>query len=161
MHFRRKIQTLRALDSETKAGIAEALILHAAVSVGFSLIGVPRCQRALRRWALAWRSAPMSDGQAESALLSARRAQKLVLLKTRLGGTCLVRSLALWAMLLRRGIETDLRVGMRKANGKIEGHAWLEYLGSPLNESGAVVDTYSTDPTQATLDFWRGRKSLG
>jgi hypothetical protein len=54
----------------------------------------------------------------------------------------LCRSLTLWALLLRRGIGTDLRVGFRKKDGTIEGHAWIEHAGIPLNEIPDIVQTY-------------------
>jgi hypothetical protein len=46
---------------------------------------------------------------------------------------CLPRSLALWTMLQRAGIDTSLRIGMR-TDGSGEAHAWLERDGSPIGE---------------------------
>jgi hypothetical protein len=46
-------------------------------------------------------------------------------------------------MLLRRGVETDLRIGFRNSKGKIEGHAWLEHGGQILNELEEIASTYS------------------
>jgi hypothetical protein len=68
---------------------------------------------------------------------------------------CLARSLALWTLLRRRGVETQFRVGYRKRDGKIEGHAWLEYLGLPINESAAIVATYTVSGEAFKFDAWR------
>lgn len=50
-------------------------------------------------------------------------------------GTCLSKSLALHTLLRRRGIDTRLRLGVRKdqASG-IRAHAWLELDGLPISD---------------------------
>jgi hypothetical protein len=59
-----------------------------------------------------------------------------------LGGKCLARSLVLWGMLRRKGIETDLRFGMKKKDGKLLAHAWIEYRGEPLEQIGEYNQNY-------------------
>ena len=34
-----------------------------------------------------------------------------------------------------QGIKTNLRIGMREEDGKIVGHAWVEYQQEPINDS--------------------------
>ena len=46
---------------------------------------------------------------------------------------CLPRSLALWTMLQRAGIDATLRIGMR-TDGSGEAHAWVEHDGCPVGE---------------------------
>ena len=46
---------------------------------------------------------------------------------------CLPRSLALWTMLQRAGIDATLRIGMR-TDGSGEAHAWVECDGAPVGE---------------------------
>ena len=48
--------------------------------------------------------------------------------------SCLVKSLTLWWLLGRQGIPSQLRVGVRKEDGKFEAHAWVEREGTALNE---------------------------
>jgi hypothetical protein len=48
--------------------------------------------------------------------------------------TCLEESLALWWLLGRRGIASQLRIGIKKDSPKFEAHAWVELGGAPLNE---------------------------
>ena len=48
--------------------------------------------------------------------------------------SCLAVSLALWWLLARQAISSDLRVGVRKEGERFEAHAWVEYGGAPLNE---------------------------
>ena len=54
--------------------------------------------------------------------------------------TCLVQSLALTAMLRRRGIEADLKFGVRQGGegaGGIDAHAWVEYDDQVVLDSAA------------------------
>lgn len=51
--------------------------------------------------------------------------------------TCLQRSLALWWLLARRGVATQLRIGVRKAGEKFEAHAWVEHGGAAIGEPDA------------------------
>ena len=48
--------------------------------------------------------------------------------------TCLAKSLALWWLLGRQGIPSQLRIGIRKESKKFEAHAWVERDGTALNE---------------------------
>jgi transglutaminase superfamily protein len=48
--------------------------------------------------------------------------------------SCLAKSLTLWWLLGRQGIASRLRIGIRKENGKLEAHAWVESNGIALNE---------------------------
>lgn len=48
--------------------------------------------------------------------------------------SCLVKSLTLWWLLGRRGIPSELRIGVRKEGGNLEAHAWVEREGKALNE---------------------------
>jgi hypothetical protein len=57
--------------------------------------------------------------------------------------SCWKRALVLHRFLMLRGIESQIRFGVkRESDGKVDGHAWLERDGSPLleeNASGYVV----------------------
>ena len=56
---------------------------------------------------------------------------------------CLERSLALWWMLGRRGLEADLRIGVRRADAGLEAHAWVELLGHQINDGADVGERYA------------------
>jgi hypothetical protein len=61
-----------------------------------------------------------------------------------LGSTCLEKSLILWWLLRREGIVSSVRIGARKATGKLEAHAWVERDGVALNEPGDDHRHYAT-----------------
>lgn len=48
---------------------------------------------------------------------------------------CLTRSLVLQRLLVRHGIASDLRIGVRKQDGRFGAHAWVECAGRPLAEA--------------------------
>lgn len=66
--------------------------------------------------------------------------------------TCLQESLALWWLLGRHGIPSELRVGVRKQAAKFEAHSWVECGGVALNEPEAMHEHYAAfDSALASL----------
>jgi hypothetical protein len=57
--------------------------------------------------------------------------------------TCLEESLALCYLLSEQGLTPQLRIGVRKTDGKFEAHAWVEYQGQTLNQSDEVHKHYA------------------
>src|SRR3954468_13204462 len=77
--------------------------------------------------------------------LRPERIARLLFLASRFGPYrpgCLVRSLALQRLLRRHGIESRLRIGVRKRRAVIEAHAWVEHEGRPLLEADGVSSEY-------------------
>ncbi len=52
--------------------------------------------------------------------------------------TCLPRALALQRMLARRGVDSVLRIGVRKEAETIAAHAWVEVDGRAVGEPEAI-----------------------
>lgn len=48
-------------------------------------------------------------------------------------GKCLSRSLGIWFLLAKKGINTQLKFGMKKENNELLAHSWLEYNGKMLD----------------------------
>ncbi len=57
--------------------------------------------------------------------------------------TCLTRSLLLGWVLRRNGIASQLRIGVRLAEGAVEAHAWVEYAGVPVNDRPDVGERFA------------------
>lgn len=136
----------------------EALLLPVAISLGFNLIGVPRTQAWLRRWTL--RRSRRSEITSGDIVGMARRAQARVLRTSGILGPCLVRSLTLWTILTRHGVEVTLRIGFRKRDGKFEGHAWVEHNQLPLNENESEARTYTVSEQPACFDLWTKQRRV-
>jgi hypothetical protein len=73
------------------------------------------------------------ETRAELALALARAAAHHVVAMT-----CLPRALTLRAMLAARGVASVLRIGVRRRDGAIEAHAWIEVDGAAVGEPEAV-----------------------
>lgn len=56
--------------------------------------------------------------------------------------TCLTRSLLMNWLLHRRGVPSDLRIGVRITNGTLDAHAWVEVGGVPVNDRPDVVGQF-------------------
>jgi hypothetical protein len=57
--------------------------------------------------------------------------------------TCLRRSLGLQWLLSKRGLLTDLCFGVRRENGQLQAHAWLEYQGQVIGEASLPEEQYA------------------
>lgn len=82
-------------------------------------------------------------------------ARRIVHLAPRFPGrtTCLVRALAGWLMLRRRGIPAVVRFGVRLDDGKLAAHAWL------LVNGVAVLGGAEAGGFTPIGDFGRGKET--
>lgn len=56
---------------------------------------------------------------------------------------CLPRSLTIWWLLRRRGLECELRLGVKPRDEAIQAHAWVEFEGRVLNDEPGVQQQFS------------------
>lgn len=63
-----------------------------------------------------------------------------------LKGRCLSQSLVMRLLLKRKGIYTDLKIGITQVNGKFDAHAWLEKGGVLINDHPSVIANYLVLP---------------
>jgi hypothetical protein len=139
-----------------------AIIGLPATAVLLRLVGFNRCYAGLRRLVR-----PKAGIERPPNMLRAYRIARLVRLANgRLppAANCLQRSLVLWTLLRRHGVESDLRIGVRKerlpfappaANAGLqnllrlqpdthfEAHAWVEWQGVVLNDTPTVRQRYA------------------
>jgi hypothetical protein len=59
---------------------------------------------------------------------------------------CLRRSLALHRLLARRGVASRLVIGVRRTEGGLEAHAWIESAGRVLGDRPDVAALYTPLP---------------
>jgi hypothetical protein len=117
-----------------------ALVLLPMTALGLRLFGFRRTQAAL--------AAPGFKGAAadDSTLSQARKIARMVAAAARHGpyrASCLPTALTLGRLLYRQGIGSELRLGVSKAAGRLEAHAWVEHRGLPLIEDGDVHRQYA------------------
>lgn len=56
---------------------------------------------------------------------------------------CLQQSLVLWLLLRANGMNSEIRFGARKLEGRMEAHAWVECSGLPVNDRLDVCEWFS------------------
>jgi len=89
---------------------------------------------------------PRRTGAVSEITGHAASTARMIAAAARYGGVranCLARSEALWWMLWRAGIASDLRIGVRKSHGDFTAHAWVEWQGRVLNDSADVHEHFA------------------
>lgn len=133
-----KWSKFRALSGAEKRVFVSAVTLLPLFWVGLRVCGFARLRAWLERSALVPESRPAVDELAAFGRLvntAANRAPGPV--------TCLTRSLLLRWLLRRRGVASDLRIGVQFVQGKLEAHAWVEYAGVPINDAPDVARRFA------------------
>ncbi|HEY9302564.1 MAG TPA: lasso peptide biosynthesis B2 protein [Phormidium sp.] len=130
--------------------LMQVLLLLPLTALGIKCFGFRRFYGGMANLSR-WKGGTEAEGQ--SQLLSnlnfieqARAIAKLVEIASRYGlykPNCLQKSLLLWWLLQRRGIETELRIGVRKQEEILEAHAWVEYQGCVLNDRNDVDQRFA------------------
>ncbi len=68
--------------------------------------------------------------------------------------TCLTRSVTLWWLLGRRGIESTVRIGVRAVDGLLEAHAWVERGGQVVNDRKDVGEEFAAFDGRPLALLW-------
>ena len=135
---------LRGLSWPERRLLVQAAVALPAVAALIRLKGLRRCQALLARLTpVAHNPGPRADGPAESL---ARTVVRIVTAAAAHGpyrANCLQQSVTLWWLLRRRGLESELRIGTRKEDGRFDAHAWVEFDGRVLNEGRDVGARYA------------------
>jgi hypothetical protein len=136
-------QRYRKLDPEARKLFWRAVALLPMIAVSLRARGFQRTKEKLqRRLAL---GSPTPGGPARGAEV-VQKTCRTVAAAARYGlgrPTCLAKSLALWHLLQKQNVATQLRIGVNKADGKFEAHAWVEHDGMALNQSEEVHEHYA------------------
>ena len=127
--WRRCFRKASELSTAEWTMLLRAWLLLPLMGIASRLVRFPR----LHAWAGRLRKDVTPSQPAEAA----RRAAELVTVAARyhlLPLLCLPRSFTLLRLLSRQGVAAELRMGVRRENGTILGHAWVEYQGLPIND---------------------------
>jgi len=128
-----KLSKFLALPAPDRSVFVTAMAMLPLFWIGLRVVGLQRLQAWLQRKPLPHPATLTADGLP--------RLGQLVNSATHhaLGpANCLTRSLYLWWLLRRRGIDSQLRIGVRLNGGVLDGHAWVEYAGVPVNDRADV-----------------------
>ncbi len=128
-----KLRRLRALRPDERRVLMVSAGLLPLAALALRLGGLRRAQ------AIVDRLFPLNRRGARHAEVDVERFAHLVEAAARHGpyrARCLAVALAARGLLRRRGVATDLCLGVRKAGGRFEAHAWLEHGGRRLAQRG-------------------------
>jgi hypothetical protein len=131
------LRRFSALDKEARAVVVRAGLLLPLLSLSLRIRGFRQTQAMLQKFL------PTTTREPSTSLCNMVR---MVRAAARYGfapANCLEQSLALWFLLGRKGIASELRVGTRKTAGVFEAHAWVECDGEALNETPEVHQHYA------------------
>jgi len=145
-----RLRRFSALERPARWLFLRAAALLPLVSLSLRLRGFRKTQAFLQKF-LSLPSHAADISVSSSAHLTVRMVRAAV--RTSIGHpTCLDESLALWWLLGRQGIRSELKVGVRKEGEKFEAHAWVERDGMALNEPEARHQHYAAfDAALASL----------
>lgn len=139
----RTIAKFLALSTDDRWLLIQAILALPLIRAALAFGSSRRCLDTLDRLT------PSLTGGAASPFESrqgAARAAWLVDVASRrfsADASCLVRSIALWWLLRRRGIPVEIRIGVRRRGERFEAHAWVEHFDCVLNDDADVADRFA------------------
>jgi Transglutaminase-like superfamily len=130
-----QLRRFSALPGSARWLFVRACLLLPLLAVALRVSGFQSTKRLLQK-----RLAQSARGPVDDEHATVEMATRMVLAAARhffASATCLERSLALWWLLNRQGIASQLRIGVRTDNQKFAAHAWVEHQGVALGEPEA------------------------
>jgi hypothetical protein len=141
-----RLRRFRALEPAARAIFLRAAILLPLLSLSLRVRGFGATQASLQKRLPAANQKTCSAHAVAAAITS-----RMVRAAVHHGSgspSCLEESLALWWLLGRQGVVSQLRIGIRKESAKFEAHAWVEFEGAALNEPEARHHHYAAFDTE-------------
>jgi hypothetical protein len=138
---RHKARRWSGLTARERGIFLRAFIFLPLVTTSLKTVGFRRTQAWLTRKTSGAVATPEERTRADVSrttdLVRAARKWQIV------HSTCLAYSLVLWRLLRRHGVESDVRIGVRRGiSGEVEAHAWIEWNGEVLNDRTDVATHY-------------------
>ncbi len=138
--MRTRLQRIRALDAGQWRVVVTSVVLLAPIQLMLKSRGL--------KWTaatLAARSDRPLGGSDRALATSMAEAVSLVAGRKVVGALCLGRSLLLWYLLRRRGMDAELVVGAKAPVDETwMAHAWVELDSQPVNDDADVRDHYGS-----------------
>lgn len=133
-----KLAKLHALSWPERRTLLAAMAWMPLFWLGLHGLGLSRFQAWLQRPRLLIENA-LSLDEIMGIATMVNRAARLV----RIPGDCLTRSLLLGWLLRRRGVASQLRIGVKMNEGSLAAHAWVEYAGIAINDQPDVGEQFA------------------
>jgi len=146
-----KWRKLWLLEAWERRLFVQSLLLLPLTGAALRFVSLKRWQSILARLSGSYEvpATTVSDPLARKARATARMVRAAVW-HGPYHARCLAESLTLRWLLRQQGIASDLRFGSRKNAGRMEVHAWVEFMGVPLNDSRGVREHFAPFETCIT-----------
>ena len=141
---RRWPATIGAMSWRDRGLLVETLAIISTLPLVLRVVRVQRLTGTLGR---TFDGRRLAESKADEP--RARQIARIVAMASRhtpTANTCLHRSLALWWVLGRRGLDSQLKMGARLSDGRLDAHAWVEHSGVVINDDPEVTGAYTPLP---------------
>ena len=138
-HRHSGLDQFRALSAMQQRTLLAAWLWLPLFWLGLRVLGLPRFQAwLLKTPAKSTRVLTLVDIRAlgDAVNIAARH--------TPFPAACLTRSLLLGWLLRRRGVSSELRIGVRMIERTLDAHAWVECGGLPVNDRPDAVSQFAS-----------------
>jgi hypothetical protein len=135
---RNRLTKLASLGAEDWRVLLTAWCLLPLIAISLRVFDYPRTRNVMERFVQGIDSATAPE-------IHVGRVTRLVPVAARHGAyraSCLCLALAVWWLLARRGVETTLRIGVRKDQTGFSAHAWVERDGVVLTGGADAHERY-------------------
>jgi len=143
MAMRKRLKQLEELTFTEWRVLLSAMLLLPMIAIVLKSIGFKKAQTFLSNHLP---RKPRISIHEDTQLEEAQSVARMVSVAANHGpyhANCLKRSLLIWWLLGRRGIATDLKIGVNKDKGDFSAHAWVEYQGNVLIDASDIEDRFS------------------
>ena len=107
--------------------------------IGLRTLGLDRFQSRLQRKPI---TARQPSSMQQNDILALAEAVNIAARNTPFHATCLTRSLLACWLLRRRGVSSELRIGVNLSANTLQAHAWVECAGHPVNDRADIADVF-------------------
>lgn len=137
----RKFQQLPGPDRRL---LIQASLLLPVTALALKTLGFRRLHRVMAGLAAMPQATAPAEAQVLSRVTVTSRMVQVAARRCPWRANCLQQSLALWWLLRRQGIGSDLRIGVHKDTAHFQAHAWVEYQGVALNDHPDVEQRFAS-----------------
>ncbi len=141
----KRINQLSALSIEEWRLLLVSIVLLPLTALALYIIGFKKTKVLMTRFI------PLHTENAKSGaeqLKIAERVARMVTIAANhsfYSANCLKKALVIWWLLKRKGITSELKIGVRKEETDFLAHAWVELNGKPLTDPLTFLATKSFD----------------
>lgn len=139
-----KWKKLNALPVRDRLRIVFYVLLLPLIHLGLGWLGYARWHRFLASHP---HDRSAYTGNKDEAVKEARHTAFLVMIAGRHGffpATCLHQSLLVFWLLRWRGIQTELRIGVQRREGRVLAHAWIKCGEEVIRDSSQVEKDFAS-----------------